>query len=320
MDSLEQVGAARREYRLTTGRKLNQTVLAAAFLVGAGFFFKLALNPIGREFALAVGLLSLILGLMIIVQAWSSRLILDGDRIEVRSAFRSHNARRNEIEGLRTVQNQYGRWTCIYPKQDRGSFNVSDFFTGDDDLQEWLKGPPDLDKRDADEILKDVSLQDSPAQAETSASSAFDMAKAWAIGLSILAGVVSVPVMFLHYEPLYKASLIVLLACPLAGIVLLHHSQLLFTVFKRKPDPRADLGFLIAWPGIGVVFSYQTANDPTHLVDGSQLMFWVLLVFVGFLAALFHTAWKRPGRVAVLFFLAITGGIYSIGLANAANI
>lgn len=38
MNSLEQVGTTRREYRLTTGRKLNQTVLAAAFLVGAGFF------------------------------------------------------------------------------------------------------------------------------------------------------------------------------------------------------------------------------------------------------------------------------------------
>jgi hypothetical protein len=38
-----------RKYTLTTGRKVGQSVLAGIFFVGAGFFFKGAINPIGRD-------------------------------------------------------------------------------------------------------------------------------------------------------------------------------------------------------------------------------------------------------------------------------
>lgn len=319
MHPLDQTSTTRREYPLTTGRKINQGLLAGVFLVGAGFFLNLAVNPIGRDFAFAIGGISLILGLVLVAHAWSSRLTLDGDRIEVRSAFRIHSATRAEIEGLRKIENQYGRWTRVYLKQDLGSFSVSDFFAGNENLKEWFKGLPDLDGRDADEITKEVSLHESPTQDETGASKAFGLAKAWAIGLSVLAGTASVPVMFVSYAPIYKTSLIVLLACPIAGVLLLRRFPLLFAVFKSKPDPRADLGFLLIWPGIGVIFSYQTSNDPTHLVDFSQLMYWVLAVLVSFLAVLFPAVWKSPSRWAVLFFLIITGGMYSMGLVNSVN-
>lgn len=319
MHPLDQTSATRHEYPLATSRKVSQSVYAGLFFIGAGFFLKLAINPIGRDFAMAIGGISLILGLVIVLQAWTSRLILDGDQIEVRSVFRTHNAGRAEIEGLRSIENQYGRWTRVYLTQDLGSFSVSDSFEGNDNLKEWFKGLPDLDKRDADEITKEVSLQGPPAQEDASASNAFGRAKAWAIGLSVLTGAVSVPVMFVSYAPIYRASLIVLLACPIAGILLLHRFWLWFTVFKRKPDPRADLGFLILWPGIGVLFSYQTSNDPTHLVDSFHLIYWVLAVLVSFLAAVFPLVWRSPSRWAVLFFLFITGSAYSMGLVNSVN-
>jgi hypothetical protein len=319
MLSLDQTSTTRREYPLTIGRKISQGVYAGVFFVGAGFFLKLAVNPIGRGFVLAIGGILLTLGLMLIVKAWTSRLILDGDRVEVRSAFRTHSSTRAEIEGLRKIENQYGRWTRVYLKQGLGSFSVSDFFAGNDDLKEWFKGLPDLDGRDADEITKEVSLQEPPAQQETGASNALGLAKAWAIGLSILAGAVSVPVMFVSYAPVYNASLVVLLACPIAGILLLRRFPLLFTVSKRKPDPRAELGFLLIWPGIGVAFSYQNSNDPTHLVDSFQLIYWVLAVLASFLAVLFPSVWRSPSRWAVFFFLMISGGMYSMGLVNSVN-
>ncbi len=315
----DQTSTTSHEYQLTTGRRITQSLFAGVFLVGAGFFLKLAVDPIGRDFALAVGGISLILGLMIIAQVWTARLIIDGDRIEVRSAFRTHSATRAEIEGLRKIENQYGRWTRVYLKQDLGSFSVSDFFAGSDDWKEWFKGLPDLDGRDAEEITKELSLQEPQGQQEAGTSKTLGLAKAWAIGLSVLAGAASVPVMFVSYAPLYKASLIVLLACPVVGILLLRRFPLLFALFKRKPDPRADLGFLLLWPGLGVIFSYQTSNDPTHLVDFFQLIYWVLAVFVLLLAAVFPSVWKNPSRWAVLFFLLITGGMYSIGFVNSVN-
>ena len=217
------------------------------------------------------------------------------------------------------IENQYGSWTRIYLKQDLGSFSVSNFFKDNDTLKEWFKGLPNLDERDADEITNEVGLEESPMQQEASASNAFGQAKAWAIGLSLLAGAISVPVMFVSYAPVYKASLIVLLACPIAGVLLLRRFPLIFTVSKRKPDPRADLGFLLIWPGIGVAFSYQNSNDPTHLVDTFQLIYWVLAVLLSYLAALFPSVWKNPSRWAVLIFLFITGGMYSMGFVNSVN-
>ena len=319
MRSLDQLSAARRQYALTTGRKLNYAVLALALLIGAGFFFKLAIDPVGRVFALVVGVIFLAPGIMLLVQSWRSRLVLEGDVIELHSAFRVHSAGRDEIKGLRTIENQYGRWTRVYLKHDQGAFNVSDSFTGEDDLKEWLEGLPDLDQHDSDEIKKEVSSQDSPRLSDTDSSNAFDLAKVWAVGLSIVAGVVTIPVVFVNYAPIYRIAVVLLLACPLMGIILLHRFPLLFTVLRRKPDPRADLSFLILWPGVGVMFSYQTANDPSHLVDGLQPAYWVLLVFTGFLAVLFQTAWKSPSRGASFFAIALLGGMYSIGLVNAAN-
>jgi hypothetical protein len=319
MPSLDQISATRREYVLTNGRKINQTLFAAVFLVGAGFFFKLAINPIGREFALVVGIIFLAPGIMFLLEAWRSRLILEREVIELHTAFRAYQATHDEIEGLRTIQNQYGRWTRVYLKHDRGSFNVSNFFTGEDDLKEWFKGIPDLDQGDADEIKKEVSGQDSPAPPGTNSSRAFDRAKGWAIGLGVLAGAASIPVMWVSYAPIYRSGLVLLLACPPLGIILLHRFPLLFTAFRRKLDPRADLGFLIMWPGIGVMFSYQTANDPSHLVDSLQLAYWVLLIFAVFFAALFPIAWKSPSRVAVFLAIVLLGGMYTVGLANAGN-
>jgi Bacterial PH domain len=319
MHTIDCASTTRHKYLLARGRKIGQSVYAGVFFVGAGFFLKLAVDPIGRDFVLAIGGLSLILGLVIVLQAWTSRLILDGDRIEVRSAFRTRSATRAEIEGLRRIENQYGRWTRVYLKQDAGSFSVSDFFTGNDDLKQWFNGLPDLDGRDADEITKEVSLQEPSAQQENSISNQFGLAKAWAIGLSVLAGAVGIPVIWVSYAPVYKASLVLLLFFPIAGILLLRRYPLLFTVFKRKPDPRADLSFLLIWPGIGVAFSYQNSNDPTHLVNSFQLTYWVLAVLVSFLAFLYPSVWRSPSRWPVLFFLIITGGMYSMGLVNSVN-
>jgi len=72
---------------LTNGRKINHILLAAVFLFGPGFFFKLAINPIGREFAVVVGIVFLAPEAMFLVQAWRSRLILEPDAIEITSVI-----------------------------------------------------------------------------------------------------------------------------------------------------------------------------------------------------------------------------------------
>jgi len=289
------------------------------FLGGAGFFLKLAIAPVGREFALSIAFIALVPGMALLLQAWRSRLILDGDTIEVHSALRVRRARRDEIEGLRVMRNQYGNWTRVYLKDNQGAFNISDSFTGDADLRKWLKGLPDLDRRDADEVAKEQHDNDAIGLPASHNSNRVAAAKQWGMGLSILAGIASIPVIFVSYFPVYSAALIVLLALPPLGIVLIHRSPLRFTLFKRKPDPRADLGFLILWPGIAMLFSYQTSNDPSHQVNWLQLIYWVLLASTAFIGGLFQTAWKNPARAGALFGVIFFGFMYSIGLVNTIN-
>lgn len=315
-----QISASRRDYRLTNGRKISLTLLAAVLLVFAALLFKMAVDyPRGREFPLLLGIIFLIPGIWVLLQAWRSRLVLEHDTIELHSAFRVRRAVREEIEGLRTTQNQYGCWTRVYLRQGRGAFSVSDFFTGDIDLKEWFKGIPDLDQRDAEEIEKAVRSRHSPALLDLNAPNLFARAKGWAIGLSILAGATSIPVIWVSYQPVYRTALVLLLACVPVGIVLLHRFPLLFAAFTRKPDPRAELGVLIIWPGLGLLFSFQTANDPAHLLRFGQLTYWVWIILAALFATLFPILRNSPSRLTLFFFMLITGGAYSVGLVNAMN-
>lgn len=315
-----QISASRRDYRLTNRRKIALTLIGAGLLVCAGFFFKIAVDySTEREISLGGGVIFLTPAIFFLLQPWRSRLILEHDVIELHLAFRVRRAVREEIEGLRTTQNQYGSWTRVYLKQGRGAFSVSDSFTGDVDLKEWLKGIPDLDQRDAEEIEKAVRSRYSPALLDLNAPNLFARAKGWAIGLSILAGATSIPVIWVSYQPVYRTALVILLACVPVGIVLLHRFPLLFATFKRNPDPRADLGFLIIWPGLGLLFSFQTANDPAHLVRFSPPAYWVLIVLAALIATLLPVLWKNPSRVSLFFFILITGSAYSVGLVNAVN-
>ena len=72
-----------REYRLTTLQKRLYLAYAAAILVGAGISLNLATDPFSRYFDLVVGFLALGIGLILVLLALRSRLILDGDRIEL---------------------------------------------------------------------------------------------------------------------------------------------------------------------------------------------------------------------------------------------
>ncbi len=312
-------GVGGHAYGLKTWRKAVYLGYAVMFLGGAGFCCKLAINPIGRDFVLSVGALLLAGGLLMASLAFRSRLTLDRDRIELRSSVRTYSARREEIDGLRTIQDQYGRRTRICLKSHDGDFNISDGFTGNDELKEWLKEFPDLDQRDADQIEQELN-QHSSLEPESSAGwNALKHAKAWAIGLSILTGAASIPVLFLGRSSLYIVSLIALaLSLPL-GIVLVHVFPLWFTIFKRKPDPRADIGFLVLWPGFAMLMSNQTGSDPTHLVDMTQMIYWVLFVWACYVAALFGIAWRSPTRWALLAVLLIFGCFSGVGLANILN-
>lgn len=249
----------------------------------------------------------------------NSRLILDGSRIELHTALHIFTADRSQIEGLRKIQDQYGCRTRICLKDGGDSFNVSDSFTGNYELNEWLMGLPDLDQRDADQITQQIEEQNPLDVAEDERLNGLNQANAWTVGLNISIVIASIPVIFVNYEPLYIASFVLLAIFPLLGIIILHSYPLFFTIFKGKSDPRADLGFVIIWPGMGMAYSFITVNNPTHLINLSPVIFWFLLVLVCYIAALFRSVWENSFRWRMLIVLVIVGAMYSAGLINAAD-
>lgn len=317
---LEELNTTRREYPLTSLQRFLYLALATICFVGAGFFFKLAADPVGRDFAVIVGFIFVVPGVIVFLLALRSRLILDGSRIEVRSALRTFTADRNGIKGLRRISNRYGNWTRIYLEGHGGAFNVSDSFRDNGELNEWLEGLPDLDEREAAEIKQEVSDQYSrwgTGSSEAESLNAFKQAKTWAVVLSVAAGLAAIAVVFVTYPPLHTAAIALLVFFPPFGIFLLHRFPLLFTMFKRKSDPRADLGVVAMLPGFGMLLSDK--NDPTHLVDPFRLTYWIVIILVCFLAALVRVAWENPSRWGAVFGLLVFGGMYSFGVINATN-
>ncbi len=319
--TLTEINTTPREYRLRVSLKVIYLLLAAVLLTGAGLVINLAISPNVRPFGsyfLFAGVLLALLALFLVLLVLRSRLVLVGDWIELYSALGASIANRNEIEGFRKMRSRNSRWTRIYLKDGRGAFNVPEWFNDNDDLNEWLKAVPDLDQRDIDKIWQQLRDQHPPGTTDDKIRIELKQAKAWAAGLSIASVIAGFVALFANYEPLYTASIVLLLIFPPLGFLLAHHFPLLFTC-ANKPDPRANLGFMVIWSGFPLAMSYL-GNHPARLANYSQLIPWALPVFLFCSVALFRTTRGNPDRWYAFVLLVIFGAAYSLGLAATANI
>ncbi|MGH7688366.1 MAG: tetratricopeptide repeat protein [Gemmatimonadaceae bacterium] len=305
---------ARRVYALEMPRKVMLLALAALCVGGGVSFLRLGIDPV----VVTIGVLIAIPGLILASSALRSRLILEGDRLELRSALRTRTVRRDEIDGLRRIQYNYGTSTRIFLKQNRGALTVSGAFTGNGDLEGWLKGLPDVDERNAARIDRMIDSRASASVGWRTHEELLSTARTWMIGLSTATGIACVAAA-VPYHPIHAPGMVALLVFPALGIFLFHRFPLIFTTFKAKVDPRADLGLLILLPGLGVLLSVMSASDPSHLVDPTPLTIWYAAVFLAYFGALVGIAWKSPARWGGIFMLAILGIAYSVGLVNAVD-
>jgi hypothetical protein len=319
--SLTEINTTLREYQLRDDLRAIYLLLAAVLLTGAGLVIKLATSANARPFGsylLFAGVLLILLALFLVLVVLRSRLVLVGDWIEVHSGLRTFRANRNEIEGFRKMQNRGARWTQIYLKEGRGAFNISESFTGNNDLNEWLKGVPDLDQRDADQAWQQIRDQHPPGTTDDEIRNELRQAKAWAAGLSIASVIAGFIALLVNYQPLYTPSIVLLLIFPPLGFLMAHRFPLLFTC-SGKSDPRAKLGFLVMWPGFPLAGYYLGPNDHARLANYSQLIPWALPVLVIFFVALFRATMQNPDR-SVFVILFLSGAMYSFGVAAAANV
>lgn len=311
----------RRDYSLKTSQRVWNLLTAALCLGGAGFFLaESAVHPLGLALSVPFGVLFLIPGVILALSALRSRLTLEGDELELRSALRTRRVRHDEIEGLQRIRRDVGNLTRIFLKDRRGVLSVSEAFVGNADLEEWLTGLPDVDERNAAEIEKMIDSQSAAGVGSQTHQALLRKARKWAAGLTAIAGLACIAAA-VPYEAVFFTGMTALLLFPPIGIFLLHRWPLLFTTYRAKVDPRAELIWLILLSGFGVVLSMMFASNPRHLAgDPPTLMLWLgLLIFVVCFGSLARIVWRSPARAAGLVMLTIFGIVYSAGLVDAAD-
>jgi hypothetical protein len=310
MDSFPQSYPGRREYQLKAWQKLLYLVVGMVFLTVGAVFGPVLFRASAAGLPAALpSLFFLGFGVYMLAQVARSRLILDGTRITVHGAIRERTAERGDIEGFRTISSRNGSYTLLQLKQGLGTISIPNSFDTDEDYRAWMKKLPDLDQRNREEILDEISQKADLGSTPEERLQALPTARTWALFLSIVTGAGAAGLLLAPAQMRMLAAA-VLVVTPMVAAMLLHRSPLLYALFKPKADPRAELVFVPILAGFGLLFR----ASGLHFVSTQTLLLFATPVTLAYLAA-FATASgggaaRRGSLLAVLFFT----GLYSYAL------
>lgn len=310
MDSFPQAYPVRREYALKAWQKLLYLLVGMIFLTVGVVFGPVLFRASSTSLPAALpALFFLGFGIYMLAQAARSRLILDGTRIVLRGAFREQSADQADIAGFRTISSRNGSYTQLQLKQGLSTISIPNSFDTDEDYRAWLKQLTDLNQRDREEILAEISEKAELGSTPEERLQALPTARTWALFLSVVTGVGAAGLLLAPSQMHFLAAG-VLVITPMVAAMLLHRAPLLYALFKQKADPRAELVFIPILAGFGLLFR----ASGLHFVSNQSLLLIAAPVALGYLAA-FATANSGPaGRrgslLAVLFFT----GLYSYAL------
>jgi hypothetical protein len=315
MSSFSPIDGARHEYQLKAWQKMLFLLLGMIFIVLGGLF-GLAVFSSGSRSSPSpfIALPFLGLGVFMLAQALRSRVVIDGTRIEVRTGFRERGADRSEIEGFRTISTRNGSYTQLRLKQGQGTISVPNSFDIDDSYRAWFEQITNLDNRDREQILREISEQADLGSTPEERLQALPTAKTWSIFLTIVTGAAAAAAAFgpPALQPPAAAFLVIV---PIIAIWLLTRSPLLYAVYRQKADPRAELSFALMLSAFGLLIP----NLGRHFVDLEALLWVAIPVALIYLVALYLATRRsdaRPGTfIALIFFV----GLYSFGLSAGAD-
>jgi len=311
MASFDQLPGLRREYGVNAWTK--GIFLLIGFGVAAGGIFgafKISPLPGSGVLASVFALVPTSLGLYLLAYAFRSRLIIDGSRITVRGAINEKSADLSEIEGFRTISSRNGSYRQIYLKQGSGAITLSNSFSTDDSFSAWFSKIPDLDERDRQALLDQIAQQQDLGATPEERLGAVARAKTISIALLVLSVLLGVLIAFSDDKlgpSILKLCVVLLALAPLLSAWLVGTSPLLYTVIKKKKDPRGDVSFVVMIAGLAFIF--RTSAD--HFVNIEPMLFTMAVVALA-LAALFFKAAQNGARGAI-FAIVIFAGIYSYG-------
>ncbi len=306
MNTSQPIPVSRREYRMKAWYRSLFLILGAPAIAGGIILGSVALK--GANAALPVFMTAAFFsfGIYLAVLAFRSRVIIDGNRIEIRGAFTDRFADLNEIEGYRTISSRNGKYTQFYLNNGRRTLTLANHFDHDAAFDSWIRKVTDLDKRDRDRILEEISQQQALGSTPQDRLAALGQAKTYsvfALVIAVAAGIAAnygIPALFLPFS-------IALAMVPVTLAILLHRSPLLYTVFKRKDDPRAELLYAL----IASSFALLIRARGIHFVSLQSVSIIVALIALAYLAAFYHSFFESPYPTRTFFALLLFGILYS---------
>lgn len=314
MNTLQGGSTTHHEYQMKSWQKMIFFILGTAGVAGALFLGYLSMHSAGNPLPVVLTTLLAAFGLYLLASATRSRLILDGSRIELHGAIREQSADLSEIEGYRTVSTRNGKFTKLYLKEGRGTMTMPNSFATDEAFSSWFRRIPDLDQRDRDALLAQISHQQDLGSTPEERLSTLSQAKTTSIFALVVACAAAVaanwgpPILQLPF-----AAALVLV--PVALALLIQRSPLLYAVFKRRSDPRAELSYALIAASFGLLIRARGV----HLVS-LQSVAWVIgLLALAYVAAFFRSTIESSSPVGSSVALLFFGALFSYGVTTVAD-
>jgi hypothetical protein len=304
--------ALNRVYRYKWWQKSFYGLFGAFFIFGglgmAGTFLT---HP---SAASSLSLAVLALGIYMLLVAFRSRILIDGERIEVRGAFRKCSASLTEIEGFRTLRSRYGSFRQLIVKNNHSPITIRPSFRTDDDFRAWMQQITDLDQRDREALLAEIEQHQDLGATPEERLSALTAAKRNATALLVVAAAAAVGLNF-GSKPWQQPCAVVLILAPFATAFLCLRSPLLYTAFKKRADPRGEASYTLLVSSLGLVYGMR---EP-HFLSFKPLIALMALTAFALFIALFRPARKSANRGALLALIGFAV-LYGLGAVADSNV
>jgi hypothetical protein len=313
MTASQQLTAKRHEYKMKGWYRAILLIFGAFAVSGAllmGFLASEASRASLPYFMLAI---FLFFGVYLIALAMRSRVLIDGDHIEIRGAFADHYADRSEIEGYRTISSRNGNYIQFYLR-GRRPITLSLHFEKDEAFDAWMGEIANLDKLDRDRILEKISQQEDLGGTPAERLATLAEAKKYSIFALVIALAAAVAASF-GVPAFYLPFSIALALVPVALAILLHRSPLLYTVFKRREDPRAELLYALIVSSFGLLIRARGI----HFVSLQSVVLVIALLTIAYIAAFSHSVFESTSPTRLFFALLLFGMLYSYGAVVVAD-
>lgn len=277
------MAAATNVYKLTFWPRIYYYLWAAMLLAASGFFVFLAVTDSALLFVV-LALPFAAWAAVLLLANWRTTLVLAESRFELQRAVRRYCFERNQIRGLHRWQRNNLQMLQI-TLQNGQRISLYNEWNDDGAVDHWLTGIPDLDEVETESIQSDLS--EDANEARSTVQMVLLLACAAGAGLSLI-----------PWAPMRLSGLLLLLVLPAIAAVFVLRKPQLYTLFANDTDPRAELGLVFLFSGLGSITS-TFVGDLASLMDLTPLLMLAPILMIMFMILPVRFAWKRPRQICI---------------------